>query len=131
VEPDQLKDEGYQAVFMAVGAHKGYRLGVSGEGLPGVISGVEFLRLAALGQAVSPGRRVAVIGGGNVAIDAARTALRMGSEEVTILYRRTQAEMPAYDEEIAEALEEGVKLKLLCMPTQILEKNGSVSGSNA
>ena len=125
--PEDLKKQGYDAVFNAVGAHKGYRLGVSGEGLPGVLSGVDFLREAALDQAECPGVRVAVVGGGNVAIDAARTALRLGSEDVMILYRRSRDEMPAYEEEIHEALDEGVELKLLHQPVEILEKNGRVS----
>ena len=126
--PEDLLTKGYQAVFTSVGAHKGFRLGVSGEGLPGVLSGVDFLRDAALEQAECPGRRVAVVGGGNVAIDAARTALRLGSEEVMIVYRRGREEMPAYEEEIHEALDEGVELKLLSQPVEIVERSGRVSG---
>ncbi|MBU4277626.1 MAG: FAD-dependent oxidoreductase [Proteobacteria bacterium] len=125
---NELQDEGYECLFMAVGAHKGLRLGVEGEGLPGVASGVEFLRQAALGQAVSPGDKVVVIGGGNVAVDAARTALRLGSKEVTLLYRRTREEMPAYEDEIEEALEEGVNIVYLAAPARFLEKNGRLSG---
>ena len=128
VNPEELHQNGFDAVFSAVGAHKGYRLGVSGEGLPGVLSGVDFLREAALDLAQCPGKKVAVVGGGNVAIDAARTALRLGSEHVTILYRRSRDEMPAYEEEIHEALDEGIELKLLTQPVEILERNGRVSG---
>jgi len=111
-----LKAQGFSAVFVSLGAHQGMRLGVEGEELEGVQSGVDFLRLAGIGAAQNPGRRVAVIGGGNVAVDAARTALRLGSEEVTILYRRTKQEMPAYEEEVVEALEEGVKVEFLAAP---------------
>jgi heterodisulfide reductase subunit A-like polyferredoxin len=119
-----LKEQGFSAVFVSVGAHQGMRLGVEGEELEGVQSGVDFLRLAALDSAQSPGRRVAVIGGGNVAIDAARTALRLGSEEVTILYRRTRDEMPAYEEEVSEALEEGVKIEFLAAPIRFQGERG-------
>ncbi len=124
---DDLKAQGYGAVFMAVGAHKGLRLGVPGEGLPQVRSGVEFLREAALGLAESPGERVCIIGGGNVAVDAARTALRLGSQEVSILYRRTRQEMPAYAEEIEEALEEGVRIEFLAAPKRFLDIQGRLS----
>ncbi len=119
-----LKDQGYAAVFVSLGAHQGMQLGVEGEELEGVQSGVEFLRQAAQGTAQSPGRRVAVIGGGNVAVDAARTALRLGSEEVTILYRRTRQEMPAYEEEVVEALEEGIKIEYLAAPVRFLGEGG-------
>ena len=112
----ELKEQGYTAVFLSIGAHQGMRLGLAGEELAGVQSGVDFLRQAAMGAASNPGRRVAVIGGGNVAIDAARTALRLGSKEVSILYRRTREEMPAYEEEIEEALEEGINIEYLAAP---------------
>ncbi|MEW5912184.1 MAG: NAD(P)-binding protein [Thermodesulfobacteriota bacterium] len=125
---EQLKREGYSAVFLAVGAHKGLRLGVPGEALPGVRSGVEFLRQAALGTAECPGEKVCVIGGGNVAVDAARTALRLGSREVTILYRRTREEMPAYEEEIEEALEEGVRIEYLAAPARFVDQGGRLGG---
>ena len=93
-----------------------------------MLPGVTFLRQAALGQAESPGKRVVVIGGGNVAIDSARTALRLGGEDVTILYRRTREEMPAYEDEIEEALEEGIRIEYLAAPVRFLEKNGRVTG---
>ncbi|MCF8115418.1 MAG: FAD-dependent oxidoreductase [Desulfarculaceae bacterium] len=125
---EQLRQEGYAALVMAVGAHKGLRLGVEGESLSGVQSGVEFLRAAALGQAESPGDRVVVVGGGNVAVDAARTALRLGSSEVTILYRRSSEEMPAYAEEVEDALAEGVNIVYLKAPARFLEENGRLSG---
>ncbi|MFH1059153.1 MAG: NAD(P)-binding protein [Pseudomonadota bacterium] len=122
-----LREQGYAAVVAAVGAHQGLKLAVEGEDLMGVLSGVDFLRAASLGQAECPGERVAVIGGGNVAIDAARTALRLGSQEVTILYRRTRKEMPAYSEEIEEALAEGVKIEFLTAPTRFAGEGGRLT----
>jgi len=121
---DDLKKQGYQAFFLAIGAHQDIRLGVKGEEFPEVLSGVQFLRQVALDQKVKLGKRLAVIGGGNVAMDAARTALRMGSK-VTILYRRTRAEMPAYAQEVAQALDEGVEIRFLTQPIEILG-NGKV-----
>ena len=124
---EDLKGQGFSAVFLSLGAHSGMRLGVEGENLPGVQSGVDFLRQAALGLAEAPGRKVVVVGGGNVAVDAARTALRLGSEEVTILYRRTRAEMPAYEDEIEEALEEGIKIEYLAAPISFHAQNGRLA----
>ncbi|MFZ0052970.1 MAG: NAD(P)H-dependent oxidoreductase subunit E [Desulfobaccales bacterium] len=123
---DALTEQGYQAIFLSVGAHQDIRLGIKGEELPGVLSGVEFLRKAALHEPVSLGKRLAVIGGGNVAMDASRTALRMGSA-VTIVYRRSRAEMPAYAHEIAQALAEGVEIQFLTQPLEVLG-NGQVTG---
>jgi len=114
---EKLFEQGYDAVFLAIGAHRERRLNIPGEEL--AIPGVEFLRKANSGQPIPIGRRVAVIGGGNVATDVARTALRLGAEEVSILYRRTRAEMPAYPEEIERALEEGVKLQELVVPVKL------------
>lgn len=106
----------HSAVFLAIGAHVERKLGVPGEDLPGVVGGVEFLRGVNLDKPVAPGRRVLVIGGGNSALDAARTALRCGAAEVTIVYRRTRAEMPADAREITDALNEGIKLLPLAAP---------------
>jgi NADPH-dependent glutamate synthase beta subunit-like oxidoreductase/NAD-dependent dihydropyrimidine dehydrogenase PreA subunit len=117
---EQLKAEGYEAVFTAIGAHQGLRLGLEGEDLDGVLAGVDLLRKSALGEPVAVGRRVAVVGGGNVAIDAVRTALRLGAEEALVLYRRTREEMPAYAEEIEEALEEGVEIRYLTAPVRLV-----------
>ena len=122
----------YKAVFIAVGAHKGRRLELPGEELEGVIDGVSFLRELNLHgdnklKDRIEGRKVVVIGGGNVAIDAARSALRLGAEEVMILYRRTREEMPAIPEEIAEAEHEGVKFSYLVAPNRILG-HGRVEG---
>jgi NADPH-dependent glutamate synthase beta subunit-like oxidoreductase len=123
---DELKKQGYQALFLSTGAHQDIRLGVKGEEFPEVLSGVAFLRQVALDQKVSLGKHLAVIGGGNVAIDAARTALRLGSK-VTILYRRSRAEMPAYAHEVDQALAEGLEIRFLTQPIEILG-NGKVKG---
>ena len=124
---DSLLEDGFHAVFLAIGAHESYQLRVAGEDLQGVLPGTDFLRAVALGEPVEIGKRVAVIGGGNTAIDAARTALRLGAD-VTIVYRRSRAEMPATDWEIEEAEEEGVKLHFLSAPVRISGENGTVNG---
>jgi NADH-quinone oxidoreductase subunit F len=123
-----LREKGYEAVFVGVGAPLGAKLGIPGENTPGVVDGVEFLREYNLRGTAAVGRRVAVIGGGNVAVDVARTALRLGAESVTLLYRRTRDEMPAYKEEVDEALREGVKIEFLVAPTEIVGENGHVTG---
>ena len=116
---DPLFEQGFGAVFLAVGAHKGMRLGVEGETAPGVIESAEFLRRVNLGERIDVGDRVGVVGGGNVAIDAARMALRLGAGNVTIFYRRTRAEMPASPEEVEAALEEHVEIVYLAAPSKI------------
>jgi NADPH-dependent glutamate synthase beta subunit-like oxidoreductase len=115
---ENLMKRGYNAVLVATGAYKNMELGVPGENLPGVINCLTFLQDVNLGKKVNIGNKVLVVGGGNSAIDAARVALRTGSKEVIILYRRTRKEMPATDKEIEEALEEGIKLENLCTPTK-------------
>ncbi|MEW6377958.1 MAG: FAD-dependent oxidoreductase [Thermodesulfobacteriota bacterium] len=120
---DNLFKEGYRAIFLAVGAHQDQKLGIPGEENPNVIPGVVFLRKANLGQKVEVGQRVAVIGGGNVAIDAARTSMRMGAKEVTIIYRRSRNEMPAYEEDVEEAEAEGIRFQFLTAPTEIVMKS--------
>ncbi|MBU4427485.1 MAG: FAD-dependent oxidoreductase, partial [Proteobacteria bacterium] len=122
----RLFEEGFNAVFLAIGAHQGLRIGVDGEDSPGVIEGVTFLRDVSLGKKVEVGSRVAVIGGGNAAIDSARTALRLGAKEVTVIYRRTQAEMPASPEEIDGATAEGVEIHYLSAPSRIVSQDGKV-----
>jgi NADH-quinone oxidoreductase subunit F len=124
---DDLFEQGYKAVFIAVGAHKGQRLGVPGDNLKGVYDGVSFLRDVNLGKKVRLGGKIAVIGGGNVAIDAARSALRLGAKEVYIIYRRSRQEMPANIEEIAEAEYEGAKITYLSTPTRLSGENGKVN----
>ncbi|ROQ89838.1 FAD-dependent oxidoreductase [Desulfosoma caldarium] len=121
---DDLKKEGFGAIFLAIGAWASRKLGIVGEELEGVESGVDFLENIAAGRPVKVGRRVVVIGGGNVAIDAARSALRLGAEKVTILYRRSRKEMPASHEEIEAAEAEGVEIHLLAAPTRVLGDNG-------
>ncbi len=123
---DLLFEQGYDAIFLGVGAHQGIRLGVEGEELPGVIEAVEFLRGSNLGERMDVGKRVGVIGGGNVAIDAVRTSLRFGGKKVTIFYRRTRTEMPASAEEIDAALEEGVEIYYLTAPSKVTRENGSL-----
>jgi len=119
-----LFEQGYDAVFLAVGAHLGMKLGIDGEDSPGVIDGATFLREVSLGKKVAVGDRVAVVGGGNVAIDSARTALRLGASRVSILYRRTRAEMPASPEEVEAAMEEGIEINFLVAPLKINRQNG-------
>ncbi len=116
---DELFAQGYNAMFVSVGAHRGTNMGIEGEAAPGVVDGIDFLREVNLGKTVDVGDKVLVVGGGNVAIDASRTALRLGAKEVTIVYRRTRAEMPASKEEIDEALEEGVDTIYLATPTGV------------
>ncbi len=125
---DDLRQQDHKAIFIAVGAHRSMKLDIPGENLKGVYHGVSFLKDVNLGKKVMVGEKVAVVGGGNVAIDAARTALRLGSREVTILYRRSRQEMPASQEEIAEAEHEGVKIHYLATPVTILGKDRKVVG---
>ena len=126
---DDLRKQGYKAIFMGIGAHKGLKLRVPGEDeFEGFIDCIEFLKRVNLGDKSKPGKRVIVIGGGNSAIDSARVALRLGCEEVYILYRRSRKEMPANEWEIEEAEHEGVQIHYLAAPVKILGKNGRVAG---
>ena len=127
---DKLLRDGYQAVLVATGAHQGIKMGVKGEDHPKVMECIDFLRDVNFGKKVELGERVAVIGGGNAAIDAARAALRMGAKDVTIFYRRTRAEMPANASEVEEAIREGVKIEFLAAPTKVFGKNGAVTLEN-
>ncbi|MFH1719193.1 MAG: FAD-dependent oxidoreductase, partial [Planctomycetota bacterium] len=122
---DQLKAEGYQAFFLGLGAWKGMGMGVPGEELRGVLQGLDFLIGRNKGLDVPIGKKVAVIGGGDVAIDSARTAFRMGAE-VTVVYRRTREEMPAIESEINEALAEGIRFEFLALPDCIEGDVGQV-----
>ena len=119
--------EEYNAVFVATGAHKSVPLGVPGEDVEGVLSGTAFLKDVNLGRSVKIGKKVAVIGGGNVAIDAARATYRLGGD-VTIVYRRSREEMPAYTEEVEAAEKEGIKIEFLAIPTKIMDTKGRVTG---
>ncbi len=123
-----LKDDGYEAVFVGVGAQMPVSLGISGENAEGVVDALDFLRQYNLRGSARVGKKVVVIGGGNAAVDAVRTALRLGAESVSIIYRRTREEMPAYAEEIEEAQQEGVTLQILTSPVEVIVRNGKVSG---
>lgn len=119
---DELRAQGYKAFYLGIGASKGVSVGCKGDDLPGVYTGIDFLKAVNLGEEVRVGDDVAVIGGGNVAIDVARTAVRLGAKNVTLVYRRGREEMPAADEEVLEAEEEGVKFRFLSSPAEIIGK---------
>lgn len=125
---NDLLREGYKAIFIATGAHKSRKLGVEGEELTGVAHALDFLKDVNLGKKVKIGNRVAVIGGGNTAVDASRTALRLGAKEVQILYRRSRPEMPANPEEVEQAEREGVKIQFLVTPKRVLGEDGRITG---
>ena len=117
----------FDAVFVAAGAWKSLPLKVPGEDAKGVMSGLEFLQRVNSGQTVDPGQRVAIIGGGNTAMDAARSALRLGAKPL-IIYRRTREEMPAWEEEVSETGEESIEFIFLSSPVKIVTENGKVKG---
>ncbi len=125
----QLQDlwSKYEAVFIATGTHKGLKMNIKGEESPQVIDAVDFLRSINLGREVEIGQKVAVIGGGDAAIDAARVAKRLG-KDVKILYRRTRREMPAAKEEVEGAIEEGIEIQFLVAPVRVLSDNGQLKG---
>lgn len=127
---EDLKKEGYAAVFIAAGAQRSQRIGIPGEleDVEDFYYGLRFLRDVKVGRQVRVGRRVAVIGGGNVALDAARTALRLGAEEVNIYYRRSRSEMPVTEVEYDEAVAEGIKVNFLVSPTRIVSNNWRATG---
>ena len=119
---EDLFQEGYDAAFVGIGAHKPQKMGVKGEEHPVVQNGIEFLRKALLNEPVTVGKRLAVIGGGNVAIDVARSAIRLGAEKVTVFYRRTREEMPAHEFEVQEAEHEGIEFRFLLAPVEIRDR---------
>ncbi len=123
-----LREDGYEALFLGIGAPESVSLGIPGEMSRGVVHATNFLRQYNIRGSVPVGRNVIVIGGGNAAIDAARTALRLGAEGVTVIYRRTQEQMPAYAEEIEEALHEGVALLDLTQPVEVVTGEKGVIG---
>jgi NADH-quinone oxidoreductase subunit F len=123
-----LGEEGYEAIFIGVGSPLGTRLDIKGKDAEGVTDSMTFLRTFNLKGSVRVGQKVVVIGGGNAAIDTARTAVRLGAKKITIVYRRAQKDMPAYLEEIEEALQEGVVIKALTNPDEILNEAGKVTG---
>jgi NADPH-dependent glutamate synthase beta subunit-like oxidoreductase len=125
---DDLFGQGFGAVFLGIGAWKSQKLRIEGEDAEGVVDGVEFLRDLNLGREVRTGVKVGVIGGGNVAMDSARSALRKGAGKVSILYRRTRQEMPANPEEIDAAEAEGIEIQYLVAPVEVLREGGRARG---
>ncbi|MBR3767074.1 MAG: FAD-dependent oxidoreductase [Clostridia bacterium] len=119
----------HDAVLVANGAWKSSSIRCPGENLSGVFGGIDFLRAASLGEKPEIGQKTAIVGGGNTAMDACRTAVRLGAEEVSIIYRRTRDEMPAEDIEIEEAMEEGVIFRFLTNPAEIIGENGKVKAA--
>jgi NADH-quinone oxidoreductase subunit F len=127
---EDLEKDGYEAIFIAAGAQKSQSIGIPGEleGMEGFYYGLRFLRDVKLAKPVKVGRHVAVIGGGNVALDSARSAIRLGAEEVTIFYRRSREEMPVTEVEYDETLAEGIRVNFLVSPTRIVSDNWKVTG---
>jgi len=127
---EDLRRDGFDAVFIAAGAQRSQRIGIPGEleDIEGLHYGLRFLRDVKVGRQVRVGRRVAVIGGGNVALDSARTALRLGAEEVSIYYRRSRSEMPVTEVEYDEALDEGIQVNFLVSPTRVVHDNWRATG---
>ena len=123
---DELRAQGYKGFFLGIGAQKSSALRIPGEELEGVFGGVEFMREVNLGNKPAIGDKVAVIGGGNVAMDVCRTAVRLGAKETYVVYRRSEDEMPADKMEVAEAKEEGVKFLFLNAPAEIIGEDGKV-----
>jgi len=118
---------GFHATFLSTGAHTSLKLGIPGEGFRGVLPGVEFLKDINLGKKIEMRKKVTVIGGGNVALDIARSAIRLGAKKVEIFYRRSKNEMPAIPEEVEEAIREGVKIHFLTSPLKIIGKGGKAA----
>ena len=123
-----LRGEGYDAVLLAIGSHKAGSLGVPGAETDGVMDALDFLRRLHSGDQVAVPRQVAIVGGGNSALDTARCARRLGAEEVYLVYRRTRAEMPAHEREIADAEAEGVRILYLALPLAVTVREGRVAG---
>lgn len=124
---DWLFRQGYHAAFLALGAHRGIKLGIEGDDNSDIIDGAAFLRNVNSGVKVNVGKRLAVIGGGNTAIDSARTAMRIGAKQVQIIYRRSQTEMPASDDEVNAAIQEGIKITFLATPVKISKRNDKIN----
>jgi len=127
-ELDGLFNQGYKAIFLATGAGTSMKMGIPSEDAKGVIHALDFLKQVNSGVKVDLGNRVAVIGGGNAAVDAARVAKRLGAKEVSIIYRRSRVEMPAIETEVDEAEREGIKLYILAAPVKVLAQDGRLTG---
>jgi NADH-quinone oxidoreductase subunit F len=127
---EDIKNSGFEAVFIAAGAQKSQNIGIPGEleDIEGFYYGLRFLRDIKIGKPVKIGRSVAIIGGGNVALDSSRTALRLGADEVSIFYRRSREEMPVTEVEYDEALAEGIQVNFLVSPTRIANDDWKVAG---
>jgi NADPH-dependent glutamate synthase beta subunit-like oxidoreductase/NAD-dependent dihydropyrimidine dehydrogenase PreA subunit len=123
---NKLKKEGYDAILLAIGAHQGVKMGIEGEDSPGVKDCITFLKEVSRNKKMELGTKVAVIGGGNAAVDAARTVRRLGVKDVSIIYRRSRAEMPASPEEVNDALAEGVHIQYLAAPSKVVSRDGKV-----
>lgn len=124
---DKLRADGYKAFFLGIGAWQGHKLGIEGEDdYPQVLSALQFLKDVSFGMKIKPADRVAIVGGGNAAVDAARTCVRLGSQSVSIVYRRTRSEMPAHFEEIIQMAEEGIHVHQLTIPSKVVGSYGKV-----
>jgi formate dehydrogenase beta subunit len=130
LDMDELTAQGFKAIFLSVGAHEGTKIGCKGEdaGHEGFVDGAVFLRDLALGKPVDPKNKVVIVGGGNVAMDCARSCIRLGFKDVEILYRRTRNEMPASPVEVEEALEEGISIRYLVAPVSVLADGNKMKG---
>jgi formate dehydrogenase (NADP+) beta subunit len=128
---DKLPGQGYKAVFVATGAHHGREFDAAGwqQGFPGLVDGARFLRDVNLGKKIEARSRAVIVGGGNVAVDCARTCLRLGFKDVTIVYRRSRTEMPGRKDEIAAAEQEGVKIVFLAVPVKVITEGNRVTGA--
>ena len=125
---EELRSQGYEAVFLGIGCPEGMPLGIPGDDAEGVLDALRFLTDFNMSGSLKIGKKVVVVGGGNAAVDAARTAVRLGAETVTIVYRRTRAQMTAWEEEVQAAKEEGVVLEALLSPVEVVLKDGLVDG---
>ncbi|MHA1813681.1 MAG: FAD-dependent oxidoreductase [Candidatus Thorarchaeota archaeon] len=123
-----LKDQGFKAIFVSTGASQSRKLGLEGEDAKGVYHAIDFLDAVARGEKVKVGERVAVVGGGDAAIDSARVALRLGAKEVTLIYRRSHVELPAIPSEVEDARREGVRFMMLTQPVKLLTQKGMLKG---
>jgi heterodisulfide reductase subunit A len=124
----EIFNQGYKAIFLGTGAGISQKMGIPGENIPGVLHSLDFLRQVNFGVKVSLGSKVAIIGGGNAAVDAARVARRLGANEITVVYRRSRAEMPAIPSEIEEMEREGIRVQFLAAPVKVLSEDNRVNG---